>query len=156
MTTPADGGSATTPERRAVASDRIQIELPLTHRHGSTVRAVAASGGAELGFSVDEIDDLRLGVNEAVSVLADVGAEAGDAARLHIVFTWRAHERVEDGIALTVRAWRDTTIAQPTAADLDPLASRILAAVMDSYEIGVDGVFTAVKSGSVTLDRGAR
>ena len=38
---------------------------------------VAASLGADAGLTVDEIEDLRLGVNEAVSVLADVDATAG-------------------------------------------------------------------------------
>ena len=54
------------------------------HRHASTVRVVAASLGADAGLTVDEIEDLRLGVNEAVSVLADVDAPTG--ARLRVRF----------------------------------------------------------------------
>ena len=58
--------------------------LPLHHRHASTVRVVAASLAADIGFSVDEIEDLRLGVDEAVSVMADADGEPG--ARLHLRF----------------------------------------------------------------------
>ena len=57
----------------------VELDLPLAHRHASTVRVVAASLGADAGLTVDEIEDLRLGVNEAVSVLADVDATVGGA-----------------------------------------------------------------------------
>ena len=37
--------------------DVVRLDLPLHHRHASTVRVVAASLAADLGFSVDEIED---------------------------------------------------------------------------------------------------
>jgi serine/threonine-protein kinase RsbW len=121
--------------------DRIEIDLPLSHRHASTVRAVAASLAADLGFSVDEIDDLRLGVNEAVSVLADVDPVEG--ARLHLTF---AVDGIEGQSAVVVvTAARYGIDAQLTQADLDPLALRILSAVVDHFEIDPSGAVVVVK-----------
>lgn len=115
-------------------SDHVDLEIPLHTRHASTVRAVAAAVCADLGFSVDAIDDLRLGVNEAVAVLSDVDGATG--ARLRITF------EPGDG-TITVRCTRlgvDAVIDD----DLDLLARRILDAVVDEYTID-GGTFTVVK-----------
>src|SRR5262245_36814304 len=99
------------------ASDRppefIELDLPLQHRHASTVRIVAASLGAEAGLTVDEIEDLRLGVNEAVSVLADV--DAADGARLRVRFEIL-------GTGMTVTARRSGVAQVLTIDDIDTLA----------------------------------
>ena len=118
------------------AADVVQLDLPLNHRHASTVRVVAASLAADLGFSVDEIEDLRLGVDEAVSVMADVDA-AGDA-RLHLTFE-------SDDRTITVRVIRTNVAQQLTTADVDTLAVRILQAVVDRFEVGDDGSFIVTK-----------
>jgi hypothetical protein len=84
---------------------------------------VAASLAADAGFSVDEIDDLRLGINEVVSVLADE-ASADPKARLSIEFN------VTSGRV-------DATVSRSDGAgtvELDDLAQRILDAVTDRYE----------------------
>src|SRR3954453_202965 len=74
----------------------VGLDLPPQPRHASTVRVVAASLGADAGLTVDEIEDLRLGVNEAVSVLADV--DPVDGARLRVRF-----EIIGDGMTVTAR-----------------------------------------------------
>ncbi len=81
---------------RGGSPEFVELDLPLQHRHASTVRVVAASLGADAGLTVDEIEDLRLGVNEAVSVLADV--DAVDGARLRVRF-----EIVGEGMTVTAR-----------------------------------------------------
>lgn len=116
-------------------AEHVDIEIPLNTRHASTVRAVAAAVCADLGFSVDAIDDLRLGVNEAVALLSDV--DAGPDARLQITF-----ETGDDGV--TVRCRRRGVDDDLDAEDLDILARRILDAVVDDYGIA-GGVFTVVK-----------
>lgn len=101
----------------------VTLTLPLEVRHASTARMVAASLAADAGFTVDEIDDLRLGINEVVSVLAD-DSSADPDARLEISFT------VSPGRV-------DATVARSDgngAAELDDLAKRILDAVTDRYE----------------------
>jgi serine/threonine-protein kinase RsbW len=117
-------------------SDVVELEVPLHPRYGSTVRAVAASVCAELGFSVDDIDDLRLGVNEAVSVLADVDDPTGGRLRV----------RLESGDgAVTVVCSRHGIGERLVAADIDVLARRILDAVVDEYTVDADGAIIVVK-----------
>jgi serine/threonine-protein kinase RsbW len=117
-------------------ADHVELDVPLASRYASTVRAVAASVGAELGFSVDDIDDLRLGVNEAVSILSDVDDAAG--ARLHIRFE-------SGGGAVTVRCSRRGVDAPVVEDDIDVLARRILDAVVDDYSVDSTGQITVVK-----------
>lgn len=119
----------------APVAEHVDIEIPLHTRHASTVRAVAAAVCADIGFSVDAIDDLRLGVNEAVALLADV--DAGDDARIKITFE-------ASDTAVTVRCSRRGVADELHPGDLDVLARRILDAVVDDYAI-VGGVFTVVK-----------
>lgn len=116
-------------------AEHVDIEIPLHARHASTVRAVAAAVCADLGFSVDAIDDLRLGVNEAVSVLSDVDAAPG--ARLRITF------ETEDS-TVTVRCTRRGVDEELHDDDIDVLARRILDAVVDEYSVA-GGTFTVVK-----------
>lgn len=117
-------------------TDHVELDLPLSSRYASTVRAVAASVCAELGFSVDDIDDLRLGVNEAVSILSDVDPVAD--ARLHISF-----EAAEGSVV--VQCSRRGVDRPVVADDIDVLARRILDAVVDEYAVDGDGRITVVK-----------
>lgn len=126
------GGSTPYDDRVA---DHVDIEIPLHTRHASTVRAVAAAVCADLGFSVDDIDDLRLGVNEAIALLADVEASAD--ARLRITFEPTTS-------MVTVRCTRLGVDGDLADDDLDTLARRILDAVVDEYTIA-GGTFTVVK-----------
>ena len=115
----------------------VELDLPLKHRHASTVRVVAASLGADAGLTVDEIEDLRLGVNEAVSVLADV--DAVDGARMRVRFEI-------NGQAMTVTARRTGIDQALSIADIDELAVRILRAVVDEFRVDDDGAFVVVKN----------
>lgn len=119
----------------AQVADNVELEIPLSTRFASTVRAVAAAVSADLGFSVDEIDDLRLAVNEAVALLADV--DDADTGRLRIRF------ESTDG-AVTVRCERSGVHGQLRVDDVDVLARRILDAVVDEYSVDA-GTFTVVK-----------
>jgi serine/threonine-protein kinase RsbW len=120
-------------------SDVVELDLPLHHRHASTVRVVAASLAADLGFSIDEIEDLRLGVDEAVSVVADV--EADQHARLRLRF-----ESVGDTITVDVTRSNVAALIRPD--EVDELAVRILHAVVDRFEVRPDGTFVVVKRSS--------
>lgn len=117
----------------ARVADHIQLEIPLQTRFASTVRAVAAAVCADLGFTVDDIDDLRLAINEAVSVLSDVDGDG----RLQIDL-----ESGDDEVV--VRCARRHAGAELTDDDVDPLARRILDAVVDEYAVA-GGEFRIVK-----------
>jgi len=119
-------------------SDHVELDLPLLPKHASTVRAVAASLAADAGFTIDEIDDLRLGVNEAVSVLTDVDLDTPGGARMQL------HFEVERG-AIKVTADRNCSDTAVTGDDLDVLATRILGAVVDDFDVDEAGRITVVK-----------
>lgn len=110
--------------------DVVVLTVPATPRHAATARVVAASLAADLGFDVDEIDDLRLGLNEAVAVLADHGTDDADD-RLRIEFRTVSAGREPARIDVVVRRADD---APSTSPDLDELAERILSAVVDQHE----------------------
>ncbi len=119
-------------------SERIEIDLPLHVRHASALRALSSAIAADSGFSVDDIEDLRLGVNEVVSVVAD--ADHDGAARLLVSFEFGAG-------TVRVEARRSDVEARLSADDIDPLAERILRAVTDEFFVDAE-TFVVVKYAS--------
>lgn len=119
-------------------NERVEIDMPLHVRHASAVRAVSFAIAADSGFSVDDIEDLRLGVNEVVSVVAD--ADHDGLARLIVSF--------EFGAGSVRFAARRTGVETPLSADaIDPLAERILRAVTDEFFVDAE-TFVVVKHAS--------
>jgi anti-sigma regulatory factor (Ser/Thr protein kinase) len=118
-------------------TEHAELDLPLSARYATTVRAVAASMASTISMSIDDIDDLRLGVNEAISVLTDLDDDAPTAGRLHVRF-----ELAADLIRVIVS--RSGVDDQPTV-ELDVLAERILGAVVDEYSVDDTGAFLLVK-----------
>ena len=104
-------------------TDRVDVSVPLRTEFFATLRTVAASLGADAGFSVDELDDLRLAISEVVTSLAD--SDHRDDDRIDASF-----ERVDAGLAVTL-----TTQRGQTQIELDELASSILDSVVDEYDI---------------------
>ncbi len=116
-------------------SDRVEVSVPLRTEFFATLRTVAASLGADAGFSIDEIDDLRLAISEVVSSLVD-GLDSRDD-RINASFEL-------DGAGVTVTI---TTDEHAVGIELDDLASSILDSVVDGYD--VDGTqVTLVKLAS--------
>lgn len=98
----------------------MRLSLPASPRYLSAARVVAASLGAESGLTVDDLDDLRLGVNELVSLLVEA---SGPAARIDLEFD------AADG-TITVRGRVDGA-GQPV--EIDELTERIVRAVADHH-----------------------
>ena len=112
-----------TPDALAADAGPVRLSLPASPRYLSAARVVAASLGAETGLSIDDLEDLRLGVNELVSLLVEAG---------------RGEDRVElefetDGDSITVRGQRSGDGGTPMA--VDELTARIVEAVADHHEI---------------------
>ena len=55
-------------------SAHVDVTVPLRPEYASIVRLVTASLGADAGFTVDDIDDLRLAMSEVFSALVDASA----------------------------------------------------------------------------------
>ena len=106
--------------------DQVELTVPLRTEFAATLRVLVASLGADAGFSIDEIDDFRLGLNEVFVMLA----EAHSGSRASTMFRITGRE-----LTATIRT-------EPRSGDieLDELGSNILRSVVDSFENGPDGV----------------
>jgi hypothetical protein len=116
----------TEPDPTLGNEDRFEVIVPLRTRYASTVRMIAASLGAEAGFTVDEIDDVRLALDEVFSMLAE--RHVGD--RVHTTFRLDGNQLIA-GLKLE---------SGPVDVTPDELASNILRSVVDRYEFTDDGV----------------
>lgn len=107
----------------AINDDTVDVIVPLAPRHASTLRTMSASFGADTGFSIDEIDDFKLAITEAFSLL--LSGHGGK--RVRVTFTMLSS-------AIAVQMSLET--GDDIAVDPDELALAIMKAVVDSYEIG--------------------
>jgi hypothetical protein len=106
--------------------DQFEVIVPLRTRYASTVRMIAASLCAEAGFSVDEIDDVRLALDEVFSMLA----ERHVGQRVRTTFRLDDHQLIT-GFKLD---------SGPVEVTPDDLAANILRSVVDHYEFTAEGV----------------
>ena len=140
--TPLDGSWVT------AHRNRIEVDVPLRSELLATVRTVTATLAADAGFTIDEIDDIRLALAETLTAYLqreegqreegqgeDGGREegpGGDRARVTYVVAGST-------LAVNVRPEQG-----PARVEFDELASGILAAVVDDCVTDDDGV-TVVK-----------
>jgi anti-sigma regulatory factor (Ser/Thr protein kinase) len=116
------------------AQQPVRLSVPASPRFLSAARVVAASLGVEAGLDVDDLDDLRLGVNELVSLLVEA---ASPGSRVDLEFEVR-------DVRITVRGTLDGEVVE--AMRLDELTRRIVEAVVDQHE--VDGASFSLSKGS--------
>ncbi len=115
------------------SDDAIEISVPLRPEHAATLRIIVASLGSDNGLSVDEIDDLKLAVSEAFTLLLE-DADAAGATRAHAIYIG-----TPGTITITLhRGLDDETL------ELDALGASILSSVVDRYVVDGTG-FTLVK-----------
>lgn len=113
-------------------TDQIKLLLPASSRFVATARVTAASVAAELDFPVDDIEDLRVGVNELAAVLVE-WAEDHDAPEVELTF------RMRDGeleVAGRVVGGTNGAADGDDGDTVDVLAEQILASVADEHELG--------------------
>lgn len=118
------------PNPSALDVERVEISVPLRTEYFATLRTLAASLGADAGFSVDEIDDLRLAISEVVSSLGDGPSRDSTVAgsgedRIDAIFEVGGEQI---GVVITTRQGDGDLV-------LDDLATGILASVVDDYEV---------------------
>ena len=104
----------------------IELTIPADPRLLRLVRLVASGLASTAGFDVDELDDLRIAVDEAVSALLEGGG--GEKLPLHFEVT-------EGQVAMEGR----TAVASADALDPDrlELSTQILGAVCDEHQLEV-------------------
>ena len=129
-----DAGTTPT-DTHASPSDLIELVVPMRAEFASTLRTLAASVGADLGFSMDELDDVRLAISEVFSVLVESVGESAPRARIELSAT---------DTSLSVTLGCDDA---PANVELDDLAEHILRSVTDSYRVTPDEI-SFVKRGT--------
>jgi hypothetical protein len=126
-------------------SDVVDISVPMRTEFIATLRMMAASIAADAGFSIDEIDDLRLAISEVVSSLTDLQPAAAGDDRIDVSFVV-APSRV----SVTI-----TTRHGDVAIELDDLASSILRSVVDVVVIDGATVTLGKRASEATGVHGA-
>jgi len=120
--------------------DSIEIDVPLRASHAATLRLLVASLGADAGFSIDDLDDLKLAVSEVFTLLAENAPVDGHhRARLRI--------RIDEG-AFVIELGDERASAP---IELDPLSATILASVTDEHEVAPTGVRLVKKLAESTV-----
>jgi serine/threonine-protein kinase RsbW len=107
--------------------DCVRLEIPLDTRYVRIVRLVARGVGAAMGFDVEDVDDLRIAVEEMCAALFDVSQ--GSAMEL-------SFEIHQDRVDVQGRA-----ASMPTAtldAERFALSEQILRVACDGYRLNVD------------------
>jgi hypothetical protein len=103
--------------------DVVRLTVPAALEYMRIVRLTASGIASRLGFDVDEIENLRVAVDELASTVVDV-ATAGD---LDISFT-SANGRLQIEGRVPIASGRELV--------LDDLSVQILNAVSSEYDLG--------------------
>ena len=116
------------------ASDQVEIIVPVRPRCGSTLRVLTSALAADCGFSIDEIDDIRLGLSEVFNVLSDTVSGTDHESTGHRVRV--TFHPGDDRLAVMVHSVPGSS----TPLEFDELATSILRSVLDDVTIGDEGV----------------
>jgi serine/threonine-protein kinase RsbW len=73
-----DTGAAQAAERAATPNDVVAIKLPAAGAYLSVLRTATAGLAARLDFTLDEIEDLRIAVDEACAMLLSQAVPGAD------------------------------------------------------------------------------
>lgn len=122
------------------ASDQVELIVPVRPRFGSTLRVLTSALAADCGFSIDEIDDIRLGLSEVFNVLSDTVSgdqEASEGHRVRVTF-----RPGQDHLAVTVHS----IPGHSAPLEFDELATSILRSVLDDVTIDAEGVSMAKRA----------
>ncbi|HEV8298466.1 MAG TPA: hypothetical protein VGQ20_14270 [Acidimicrobiales bacterium] len=102
-----------------MGAERAVLEIPGDTAHVQLARLVAAGLAGRLEFDVDEIEDLRIGVDECCVAVLDCAARN---VPLRLVYTWTDDElRLEGSVAANGSG-------QP---EVSGITTQILSAVLD-------------------------
>ena len=107
----------------ATPATPVTLTVPADPSFVRIVRLIVSSLAADLDFDVDEIEDLRIAADELLSTLI-TGASVGAPVRVSFA---------NEGGVLELRA--SAQAARPGPIALDPLASHIVAALVDSFDL---------------------
>lgn len=99
---------------------QVKLETPASTQYLHIIRLAAAGAAAEAGLDTEEIDDVKIAVDELCSVAI---AGVGESETLLLEFS-----AVDDGIVVEAR------LPPGTEIELDEMGSAIVAATVDELE----------------------
>ncbi len=106
----------------------VVLRVPAEHRFVAVTRVAAASLAVELDFDVDQIEELRIGVNELVSLLVE---HSTNGSQLELTYSIHA-DRLE--VSGRLEHGSPASDLDPASdLEIDELARQILEVVVDSY-----------------------
>jgi len=108
--------------RRPTAAVSVDLSIPVQADLVVLARLTAATVAGRAGFGVEDIEDLRLAVEELC--LSLVGSR--DDGRLHLTYEC-------EGDAITVDCWYEMGDQAVVKSDADDLSLRILDALVDEH-----------------------
>ena len=113
----------TSPASTVIGDDFVELSVPADTRHLRLARLAASGYGADLGFSLDDIEELRLAVGEACALLVD---HAPPESRLVLRYA-------ADGPLLMIEG----RCPAATAAEVhvDPVAQAVMVNTVDSFDL---------------------
>ena len=119
------------------SQDEVRLAVPATPEYLRLARVTATGLASRLGFTYDEVEDLRLAIDELCFALIGSKGRLGSVS-LRYVLT---------GNELSIEGRGDFGDDGP-APRLSDLSKQILGALVDDYELGSEGAstFRLVKS----------
>jgi serine/threonine-protein kinase RsbW len=115
-----------TREESGLAMGEVRLEVPASPEFFRITRMMAAGVASRVGFTLDEVEDLRIAIDELCFALIGRGGRPGTLTLQYAL--------ADD--ALTVRgvgAFTDGAASDPPV--LSPLSAQILRAVVDECEV---------------------
>lgn len=110
-----------------MSKDRVTLTVPARGEYARTVRVTAAELAARIGMSYDEVDDVRIGAEEAFVYACEC---AGDSAEVTFAFV------VEDGVlSAEVGPLPACCATEGERSASEGYAEFILRSVCDEFEV---------------------
>lgn len=119
--------------------ETVSVKIPASPAYLQVVRLIASGLASRLGFNIDEIEDLKIGVDELCAYLT--GAQ-GRPGSLQITFEVHDHK-------LKIKGVGDFEAGQKIRTELTGFSRMILDTVVDDASLQQDGgnpLFTLEKS----------
>ena len=110
-----------------MTNDHVELRLPAAGAYLSVLRTATAALASRLDFTLDDIEDLRIGVSEACSLLLP---HATEGSALDVEFGLR-----DDGMSISVSIESDT----PAPLGQDSFAWTVLTALVGEVSSTVEG-----------------
>ena len=105
----------------------VRLSIPASPEFLRLARLAAAGLASRMGFTYDEVEDLRIAIDELCFAL--VGT-AGRDGNIELRYSLDAEDLVVEGLGTF-------TDALPSVAILSPLSRQILSAVVDEHDVAI-------------------